>query len=218
MSQPRPAGVFIGIEVQKRRLGSLGLLAGTINILVLSNPMEFNVTQFLDGALGQFLGSCVGLMVLLLIRDNSRERTGRTLLNQFVSSAVSALTTKAARRRQNHLPALYQQLNQLLMMFPNDIAKYRLALNLIIAHQRMQRAEIPASEELSAFHRRIRSTADRVVSAKNDVKRAYYYDRLLGEMNEYQQRLVDNQAPLSVTGPVKRTADMLHRYRHALID
>lgn len=154
---------FIGIEVQKRRLGSLGLLAGTINILVLSNPMEFNVTQFLDGALGQFLGSCVGLMVLLLIRDNSRERTGRTLLNQFVSSAVSALTTKAARRRQNHLPALYQQLNQLLMMFPNDIAKYRLALNLIIAHQRMQRAEIPASEELSAFHRRIRSTADRVV-------------------------------------------------------
>ena len=139
---------FIGIEVQKRRLGSLGLLAGTINILVLSNPMEFNVTQFLDGALGQFLGSCVGLMVLLLIRDNSRERTGRTLLNQFVSSAVSALTTKAARRRQNHLPALYQQLNQLLMMFPNDIAKYRLALNLIIAHQRMQRAEIPVSEEL----------------------------------------------------------------------
>ncbi|MBH2788453.1 p-hydroxybenzoic acid efflux pump subunit AaeB [Serratia marcescens] len=209
---------FIGIEVQKRRLGSLGLLAGTINILVLSNPMEFNVTQFLDGALGQFLGSCVGLMVLLLIRDNSHERTGRTLLNQFVSSAVSALTTKAARRRQNHLPALYQQLNQLLMMFPNDIAKYRLALNLIIAHQRMQRAEIPVSEELSAFHRQIRSTADRVVSAKNDVKRAYYYDRLLGEMNEYQQKLVDNQAPLSVTGPVKRLADMLHRYRHALID
>lgn len=180
--------------------------------------MEFNVTQFLDGALGQFLGSCVGLMVLLLIRDNSRERTGRTLLNQFVSSAVSALTTKASRRRQNHLPALYQQLNQLLMMFPNDIAKYRLALNLIIAHQRMQRAEIPASEELSAFHKQIRNTADHVVSAKNDVKRAYYYDRLLGEMNDYQQKLVDYQAPLSVTGPVKRLADMLHRYRHALID
>ncbi|CAI1986201.1 p-hydroxybenzoic acid efflux pump subunit AaeB [Serratia sp. TSA_198.1] len=209
---------FIGIEVQKRRLGSLGLLAGTINILVLSNPMTFNVTQFLDGALGQFLGSCVGLMVLLLIRDNSRERTGRTLLNQFVGSAVSALTTKASRRRQNHLPALYQQLNQLLMMFPNDIAKYRLALNLIIAHQRMQRAEIPVSEELSAFHKQIRNTADHVVSAKNDVKRAYYYDRLLREMNDYQQKLVDYQALPSVTGPVKRLVDMLHRYRHALID
>ncbi|WP_416260999.1 p-hydroxybenzoic acid efflux pump subunit AaeB [Gibbsiella quercinecans] len=209
---------FIGIEVQKRRLGTLGLLAGTINILVLSNPMVFNVPLFLDSAFGQFIGSCVGLMVLLLIRDNSRERTGRTLLNQLVSRAVSALTTKAAKRRENHLPALYQQLNQLLMMFPNDIAKYRLALNLIIAHQRMQRTEIPASEALSAFHRQIRKTADSVVSAKNDVKRAYYYDRLLGEMNEYQQKLVESQAPLSVTGPVRRLAEMLHRYRHALID
>ena len=39
------------------------------------------------------------LMVLLLIRDNSRERTGRTLLNQFVSSAVSALTTETIAAR-----------------------------------------------------------------------------------------------------------------------
>lgn len=35
---------FIGIEVQKRRLGSLGALAqSTINILVLDNPMKFRV-------------------------------------------------------------------------------------------------------------------------------------------------------------------------------
>jgi len=111
-----------------------------------------------------------------------------------------------------------QRLNQLLMMFPNDIAKYRLGLNLIIAHQRMQMTEIPAKEELSVFHKQIRNTADHVVSAKSDGKRAYYYDRLLKEMNEYQQKLVDNSAPLSVTGPVKRLADMLHLYRHALID
>ncbi|VTR55612.1 p-hydroxybenzoic acid efflux pump subunit AaeB [Serratia fonticola] len=58
------------------------------------------------------------MIVLFLIRDTSRERTGRTLMNQLVSSAVSALTTKAARRKENHLPALYQRLNQLLMMFP----------------------------------------------------------------------------------------------------
>jgi p-hydroxybenzoic acid efflux pump subunit AaeB len=50
------------------------------------------------------------------------------------------------------------------------------------------------------------------------VKRAYYYDRLLDEMNDYQQKLVDYHAPLSVTDPVKRLAGMLHRYRHALID
>lgn len=208
----------IGIEVQKRRLGSLGTLASTINILVLSNPMSFHVTSFIDSAIGQIIGCFVAMIVLFLIRDTSRERTGRTLMNQLVSSAVSALTTKAARRRENHLPALYQRLNQLLMMFPNDIAKYRLGLNLIIAHQRMQRTEIPEREELSAFHKQIRSTADHVVSAKSDVKRAYYYDRLLKEMNEYQQKLVENSAPISVTAPVKRLADMLHRYRHALID
>ncbi|WP_431225682.1 p-hydroxybenzoic acid efflux pump subunit AaeB [Serratia sp. L9] len=208
----------IGIEVQKRRLGSLGTLASTINILVLSNPMSFHVTSFIDSAIGQIIGCFVAMIVLFLIRDTSRERTGRTLMNQLVSSAVSALTTKAARRRENHLPALYQRLNQLLMMFPNDIAKYRLGLNLIIAHQRMQKTEIPEREELSVFHKQIRSTADHVVSAKSDVKRAYYYDRLLKEMNEYQQKLVDNRAPISVTAPVKRLADMLHRYRHALID
>lgn len=208
---------FTGLEVRKRQQGSLGLLVGTINILVLSNPMAFNVSQFLDQARGQIRGSCVGLMVLFLIHGNARERISRTLLNQYVTSEISALTTKAARRHKNSLWALYQQLNQLLMMFPNDIAKYRLALNLIIAHQRMLREEIPASEELPAFHRQSRNTADHVVAAKHEVKRAYYH-RLLSEMNECQQKLVDNQAPLGVTEPVKSLAVMLHRYRHALID
>ncbi|VFS09573.1 p-hydroxybenzoic acid efflux subunit AaeB [Enterobacter cancerogenus] len=46
---------FIGIEVQKRRLGSLGALASTINILVLDNPMTFHFSQFLDSALGQLV-------------------------------------------------------------------------------------------------------------------------------------------------------------------
>ena len=45
---------------QKRQLGSLGLLAGTINILVLSNPMEFNVTQFLDGAWASSSAAALG--------------------------------------------------------------------------------------------------------------------------------------------------------------
>ncbi|MGC6388534.1 p-hydroxybenzoic acid efflux pump subunit AaeB [Ewingella sp. S1.OA.A_B6] len=207
---------FIGIEVTKRRLGMLGLLAGTINILVLSNPMKFNVTAFLDNVTGQAIGTMIALVVLLLIRDNSRERTGRTLLNRFMSSAVSALTTKVYRRRENHLPALYHQLNQLLVMFPNDIAKYRLALMLIIAHQRMKMAEIPVSEELSAFHKKIRNTADHVVSS-GEGKRTYYYQRLLSELNEYQQKLVEYDAPPKVTEPVKRLAEMLHKYQHAFL-
>lgn len=61
-------------------------------------------------------------------------------------------------------------------------------------------------------------TADHAVSAKNEVKRAYHFHRLLSEMNEYQQKRVDDQAPLGVTVPNKLLADLLHRYRHALID
>ncbi|ANI30287.1 p-hydroxybenzoic acid efflux subunit AaeB [Yersinia entomophaga] len=208
---------IIGVEVQKRRLGSLGTLAGTINILVLSNPMEFNVSLFLDSALGQMVGCFVSLIVLLLIRDNAKVRTGRTLLNRFVYSAVAALTTNQARRSDNHLPALYQQLNQLLMMFPGDIAKYRLALLLIVAHQRLNNTEIPVNAELSAFHKQIRHTADRVMTSKNEQKRRHYFFRLLQELSDYQQKLVEYHAPVSVTQTVKRLADMLHRYQHALI-
>lgn len=68
---------FIGIEVQKRRLGSMGALASTINILVLDNPMTFHFSQFLDSALGQIVGCFMAFPVILLIRDNSRLRTGR---------------------------------------------------------------------------------------------------------------------------------------------
>ena len=62
---------FIGIEVQKRRLGSLGALASTINIIVLDNPMTFHFSQFLDSALGQLVGCFLAMMVILLVRDNS---------------------------------------------------------------------------------------------------------------------------------------------------
>lgn len=213
-------GIFIficGIEVQKRRLGVLGLLVGSINILVLSNPMTFNISTFLDNASGQAIGCIIALVVLAVIRDKSRDKTGRTLLNRFVSSAVSALTTKAYRRRENHLPALYHQLNQLLVLFPNDIGKYRLALQLIIAHQRLKLAEVPVNEELSAFHKKIRNTADHVVSSQRESKREYYYQRLLKEMSEYQQKLVEYDAPPKVTEPVRRLCDLLHNYQRAFL-
>lgn len=211
-------GFFMGIEVQKRRLGSMGALAGTINIIVLDNPMTFHFSTFLDSALGQIVGCFLAMMVILLIRDNSKERTGRTLLNQFVSAAVSALTTNNARRKENHLPALYQQLFLLLNMFPGDIDRYRLALTLIIAHQRLRDAPIPVNDDLSAFHRQLRKTADKVISANSDDKRERYYQRLLGELEIYQEKLRLWEAPLQVTEPVKRLADILHRYRHTLIN
>lgn len=207
---------FIGIEVQKRRLGSLGALASTINIIVLDNPMTFHFSQFLDSALGQIVGCVLALMVILLVRDNSQARTGRMLLNQFVAAAISSLTTNSARRKENHLPALYQQLFLLLNKFPGDVAKFRLALSMIIAHQRLRDAPVPINDDLSAFHRQMRRTADRVISASSDEKRRYYFSRLLEELEVYQEKLHIWNAPPQVTEPVKRLSGMLHRYQHAL--
>ena len=209
---------FIGIEVQKRRLGSLGALAGTINILVLDNPMTFHFSQFLDSALGQLVGALLAFVVILVIRDNSRERTGRPLLNQFVSAAVSAMTTNKARRKENHLPALYQQLFLLLNKFPGDVAKFRLALNLIIAHQRLRTAPVPVNADLSAFHRQLRNTADRVISASNDDKRRRNFQQLLDELAIYQEKLEIWAAPRQVIESVQRLTAMLHKYQHALTD
>jgi len=207
---------FIGIEVQKRRLGSMATLAGTINILVLDNPMTFKFSFFLDSALGQLVGVVLAITVILLVRDNSQARTGRVLLNQFVSAAVSAMTTNTARRKENHLPALYQQLFLLLNKFPGDVAKFRLALTLIIAHQRLRDAPVPINDDLSAFHRQLRRTASEVIAAGSDTKRRRYFTQLLEELAVYQQKLREWNASPQVTEPVERLTGMLHKYQHAL--
>ncbi|MBJ3814893.1 p-hydroxybenzoic acid efflux pump subunit AaeB [Shimwellia pseudoproteus] len=211
-------GFFLGVEVQKRKLGSLGALPCTINILVLDNPMTFHFNSFLDSAIGQIIGCFIALIVILLIRDTSKARTGRSLLNQFMSAAVSAMTTKHARRKENHLPALYQQLFLLLTKFPDDVAKFRLALLLIIAHQRLRDAPIPVNEELSAFHRQLRQTADLVTSSTSDVKRRRYFTRLLGELEIYQDKLQTWEAPPQVIATVKRLTQILDKYQNALTD
>jgi len=210
-------GFVGGIFIQRRQLGTLGALIGTINVLVLDNPMKFEFNVFLDNVLGQVIGCFVAMMVILLIRDKSKARTGRKLLNRFMYAAVSAMTTNQARRRENHLPALYQQLFLLLNLFPGDIDKYRIALTLIIGHQRLRNAEIPVNDDLSAYHRQLRYTADRVISANSDDKRRHYFERLLQELEVYQEKLVHYDAPISVTEPVKRLATMLNKYQNTLI-
>ncbi|TKI06884.1 p-hydroxybenzoic acid efflux pump subunit AaeB [Martelella alba] len=206
----------IGIEVQKRRVGAMATLAGTINILVLTNPMSFGVNTFLNSALGQLFGCVLAMLIVMLVRDGSKERIGRVLLNRFVLGAVSSLSTNKARRQINLLPALYQQLFQLLTLFPADIDKYRLALQLIISHQRLRVTDIPVNEDLSAYHRQIRATADRVLTARNETRRSEYYNQLMGELDVYQQKLAGYHASAAVTEPVRRLADTLRRYRHAL--
>ncbi|MEY8711806.1 p-hydroxybenzoic acid efflux pump subunit AaeB [Mangrovibacter phragmitis] len=211
-------GFFIGIQVQKRMLGSMATLAGTINIIVLDNPMKFDFNFFLDNALGQLVGVVLAMIVISVIRDNSREQTGQNILNQLMSAAVSSLTTNVVRRKENHLPALYQQLFLLLNKFPGDIARFRLALNLIIAHQRLRDAPVPVNDELSAFHRQLRRTADRITSSSNNFRRRESFQRLLRELAIYQQKLEKWDAPLSVTEPVRRLTEMLNKYQHALTE
>jgi p-hydroxybenzoic acid efflux pump subunit AaeB len=210
-------GFIGGIFVQRRQLGTLGALIGTINVLVLDNPMKFEFNVFLDNVLGQVIGCFVAMMVILLIRDKSKARTGRKLLNRFMYAAVAAMTTNQARRRENHLPALYQQLFMLLNLFPGDINKYRIALTLIIGHQRLRNAEVPINADLSAYHRQLRSTADQVISTRSDDKRRIYFEQLLRELDVYQEKLQHYAAPVSVTEPVKRLATMLSKYQNTLI-
>ncbi|ERK17452.1 Fusaric acid resistance protein [Pantoea sp. AS-PWVM4] len=210
-------GFIGGIFVQRRQLGTLGALIGTINVLVLDNPMKFEFNVFLDNVLGQVIGCFVAMMVILLIRDKSKARTGRKLLNRFMYAAVAAMTTNQARRRENHLPALYQQLFLLLNLFPGDINKYRIALTLIIGHQRLRNAEVPINADLSAYHRQLRSTADQVISTRSDDKRRVYFEQLLRELDVYQEKLQHYAAPSSVTEPVKRLASMLSKYQNTLI-
>lgn len=211
-------GFFIGIEVQKRRLGSMGVLASTINIIVLDNPMTFHFSQFLDSALGQIVGCMLAFIVILLMRDKSKDRTGRVLLNQFVSTAVSAMTTNVARRKENHLPALYQQLFLLMNKFPGDLPKFRLALTMIIAHQRLCDASIPVNEDLSVCYRQLHRTTDLVISARSNDKRRRYFSNLLDELDIYQEKLCIWEAPPQVMEPVKRLTGMLHKYQNALTD
>ncbi|ACS87424.1 p-hydroxybenzoic acid efflux pump subunit AaeB [Musicola paradisiaca] len=208
----------IGIEIQKRRLGSLGALASTINILVLDNPMTFNLSQFLDNAIGQIIGCVLALAVIMLIRDNSRARTGRTLLNRLVHGAIDGLSTRPARCRENHLPALYQHLFLLINLFPGDMAKYRLALSLIIVHQRLRQLDIPLSDTLAECHRQMRATAARVAGAAGDTQRSRYFSQLLTQMEEYRQHLGEHQVADDIVAAVARLTALLQRHQHALCD
>ena len=87
---------------------------------------------------------------------------------------------------------------------------------LVVAHQRLRDAPVPINDDLSVFHRQLRRTADRVISASSDDKRRYYFARLLDELDIYQQKLQLWEASPQVTEPVRRLMEMLHKYQHVL--
>ncbi len=89
---------------------------------------------------------------------------------------------------------------------------------LIISHQRLRRVDIPVNADLSACHRQIRATADRVITARNEIRRGEHFSRLLEELQRYRQKLAAYDASADVIEPVERLTDTLLRYRHALSD
>ena len=91
-----------------------------------------------------------------------------------------------------------------------------LALTLIIAHLRLRDAPVPVNDDLSAFHRQLRRTADHVISAGSDDKRRRYFTQLLAELDVYQEKLRVWEASPQVTEPVRRLVEMLHKYQHVL--
>lgn len=210
-------GLIAGVLIQRKQIGTLGTFIGVLNIIVLSNPMVFSIDSFFDGALGQIIGSFLALMVILLIRDNSRAKTGRKILNRFMYSAVASLSTDAQKRRGNSLPALYQQLFLLLNLFPEDIAKYRLALRLIIIQQRLKEVSLPKRSELSAYHHQLRRSGEQIISARSEERRTIYYQQLLNELDTYQQLLEHYAASIPVCSAVNRLREILQRYQTTMI-
>lgn len=174
-----------GFLLQKRQLGTMGAFAGILNAVTIENPMVFHFTTFLDNVLGQIIGSCLAMAVILLIPDKSKARTGRKIMNRLMFSTISAVTAEKKHSHKNHLPALYQQLFMLLNLFPGDINKYRIALMLIISHQKFRKSAISHSLELYDRRKKIRTAATKLVSSGKDYNRLKHFKDLLEELKLY---------------------------------
>lgn len=92
--------------------------------LVLSNPMTYNFTGFVDGA----LGPCY--LVIFLIRDTSQQNTRRIPVNNMLRIVLLQLKYPDGKSKQ--LPALYTYYNRLLQVVPADIDTLKLAMWLVI--------------------------------------------------------------------------------------
>jgi p-hydroxybenzoic acid efflux pump subunit AaeB len=106
----------------------------------------------------------------------------------------------------------------LLNLFPGDMDKYRLALILIVSQQRLRSNAIPPDPELSVYHQQLRLTGDKVIAARSVEKKEYYYQRLLKELNVYEQLLEQHQVSLAVRESVHRLTDILTRYQATMIN
>ncbi len=206
-----------GLFLQKRQLGTMGAFAGILNAVTIDNPMAFHFSVFLDNVLGQIIGSCLALAVILLIPDNARKHTGRKILNRLMYSAISALGSDKSRRHRNHLPAMYQQLGLLQNLFPQDINKYRIALTLILSYQQFTTISVQDSQALSHLRSNLRVIARRLVSADQPPQRRESFTRLMSELKDYLTGSPGQGGEQSLHQKLERMVVLLEQYEDSFI-
>ncbi len=167
--------VFItGWAGQKQIPGMMGTIVGTLGLLVLSNPMNFNFLAFVDGALGQLIGSGIAFMVILLIGDNSAARTRRALLCSLIRPVL-----QQPDKTGDMLPALYAYLERLCQVAPGDEQGQRLGMRLITSWYTMNALTHQSPPELIRLLREGERSLDGIVRALLPGKRKRHYVRLL---------------------------------------
>lgn len=208
---------LIGLQVQKQRLGSLGTLAGIINILVLSNPMVFDTMLFIDNAAGQFFGSCLGLLMLLLIRDCPSERTVSHLLNGFVNRAVEAIGNKTSQYQKSYLSHQYQQLHQLMRIQPNSPDKCSIALYLILFQQLI--LSITLDDKVIISQKIGLQQRVNMLSMSDDTaERIEHFTMLIQEMTLFQHNLEQLKVSVDITKSISNLLKKMYIHKAAFVN
>ena len=174
--------VFItGWAGQKQIPGMMGTIVGTLGLLVLNNPMSFNFLAFVDGALGQLIGSGIAFLVILLIGDNSASRTRRALLCNFIRPVL-----RQPDKTGDILPALYACLERLRQVAPADEQGQRLGMRLITSWHKMNVITHQPPPELTRLLREGEQSLDGMARALLPGKRKRHYVRLLQTLRQGQ--------------------------------
>ncbi|AKC32511.1 FUSC family protein [Candidatus Pantoea carbekii] len=210
-------GFIGGIFIQCRQIGTLGSLIGMINSLGLSNPMKFKFNVFFNNAIGQCLGSCLAIVVIILICNKSKRFTDHQLVNSFMCITLMEMINYKMVNRENRLITLYKQLLLFIENFPRDLKKHYIALKFIIGYQYFYNVEMPINTDLSIYLYQIGCRINYITSTVNCKKRIYHFKVLLKMLILYQEQLRYHNATESAKAAVQYIVFILKKYQKNLI-
>ncbi|WP_245167648.1 hypothetical protein [Edwardsiella hoshinae] len=112
------------------------------------------------------------------------------------------------------MPALYRQLAMVLTLFPEDIARYRLALTLIVLRQSLHQAALPGdSTRLQALRQ-----AAVGLSASSAIRRALALRQVVRHLAAYAEAWDAAGHEASQIQPLRQLQRVLQRYRTVLLN